>query len=200
MPEGFNKVSDLKIVISAATGPLQEGIKDAQALIRSFSTDGTGGLGMIDAALGKVSGSVGVLAGRLNVAMGALAAAGGVIQQVMAVGEQVANNLGAEKEFGAVRSAIDEVQSALVDLAGFAFQVLQKEAAHAAASLVGFETATANADGTAENFAQRTLKKLSAGLEEFAQTVREKAPLDVQSYNTLAISLERIDERIKQIE
>ncbi len=200
MPEGFDKVSELKIVISAATGPLQSGIKDAQALIRTFNTDATSGLGLLDGALGKVGGSVGALAGRLNTVVGALSVAGQVIQQVMAIGEKVADSVGAEKEFDAVSSSIGEVQDALLNLAGFAFQALQREAAHAAVSLIGFEAETAKADATAENFAQRTLRRANESLQDFAQHVREMAPLDVQSYNTLATSLDRIDSRIKAIE
>ncbi|MDQ8700589.1 hypothetical protein [Hyphomicrobium sp. LHD-15] len=200
MPEGFSKVSDLKIVISAATGPLQDGIKDAQALIRSFSTDASSGLGALDGVLGRVGGSIGSLAGRLNIAVGALATAGAVIQQVGAVGEKVANSVGAGQEFDAVKSSVGEVQNALLDLASIAFSAVQKEASHAAVSLMGFEASTAKADATADNFAQRTLKKVAERTSDLAQTIRELAPIEQQTYNTLATSLDRIDAKIKAIE
>jgi len=200
VPEGFDKAADLKIVISAATQPLQEGIKGAQSLIRSFSSEANTGLGALDGILGKVGVGVGALATRLNVVVGSVAAAGAVISQVAAVAEKVAKETGAGAEFDAVKVAANEVQEALLELAGHALTAVQNEAASAAVSLAGFETATASAGVESENFSQRALKKVSGSLADFAQTVRQMAPLEEQTYNTVATSLERVDDKIKEIE
>lgn len=207
MPDGFSKVSDLKIVISAATGPLQDGLKDAQGLIKSFSTDGSSGLGMIDAVLGKVGGSVLSVAGRFNTLAIGLETGVALYQQFAKEGRAVAEALGVTAEFDRLKATVDELGVSLMDAGVLGFEAIKSVGVDAASTMFGFADATSVGDANAKSFAATLLDKVTEALDSTRLKLRllnaemSGSPSELGTTLTLLnAQIERTQERLRAIQ
>lgn len=199
MPEGFNTIADLKIVVDANTEKLHGGLELAQGLISRFQKDADGNLSGFDAIMQKAAGGVGKLVTRLGAVGVALGVASQAIDTFKEYGRQFAEQTGTAEQFAKLEASVDDLQDAIVGGLQSALIGAASEAAGLVTGLASLESqqqATAQASGGMAAIVQ---ERLTATIGDLSYLIRQLGPDSEKSFKQLEREITDMTARIKEL-
>lgn len=198
MPEGFNSIADLKVVIDANTEGLKGGLELAQGLISRFRGDADKDLGLFDQIMTKGSASVMTWIGRLNAVSAGLTIAGQAIDVFKEQGRKFAEETGTVEQFEKLSGSVDDLQAAIVG-------GLKDAAAGAATSTGNFVSSLAAFGDEAEasqtasvNLAAVLQEKVAAAIDTVSFAIRKLGPDATKSLQQLEREVTHYTEMLRQ--
>lgn len=199
MPEGFSSISDLRVVVDASTEKLEGGLALAHNLVKRFADEGQSSLGGFDKVIATASAGIEGMRGRLNLAMAAMTAVGAVIGQVGAVIQQGARLTGTQAEFDDLAAAANDLEAALVEGLGIAFQMVAGETLEADSQLSAWQVTQADAQAGSESFAATLQTKLAGALRLVSAEIRGMAPAGMQSLETIEANIAKAEGELARL-
>lgn len=199
MPEGFNTIADLKIVVDANTEKLHGGLELAQGLISRFKKDADGNLSGFDAVMQKAAGGVSVLVTRLGAVGMALGVAAAAIDTFKEYGRQFAEQTGTQEHFAKLEASVDDLQDAIVGGLQGALTGAASEVAGLVTGLASLESqqnATAQTSGSMAAIVQ---ERLTVTITDLSYLIRQLGPDSEKSFKQLEREITEVTDRIKDL-
>ncbi len=195
MPEGMTSIDDLKVVITANSEQLSQGLTNAGELLSRFTADSDAKLSRFDALMARTGASV--LSVRNNIAIWTegMTAALSVLETMNEKLETAAKIAGAEEEYNTFVEAMKSVYSALNDVRSGADSSTQSAAyLKREVSDLSLEL---NAAGVSAGDAMKAgLAKLTEQLERAAHEARRFTSKDTWQVHTIDAEIRRTEEYI----
>lgn len=199
MPEGFNSIADLKIVVDANTERLHGGLELAQGLISRFKGGADEQLGAFDAIVQKAAGGVGMLVTRLGAVGVALGAAGEAIAQAKEMGRQFAEQTGTQEQFQRLEASVDDLQDAIVGGLYHALDGARAKSAELVGVLMSVEAQQGATEESTEKLAAAFQRRLAEGIESASASIRALGPDAEKSVRQIEWEIARATEQIKRL-
>jgi hypothetical protein len=195
MPDGINSIDDLKVVITAETDKMSQGLTNAQQLITTFSSDAGQKLGMFDGAMGKAGSSILAIKDPISKWLDLASAALVVIEKLGDKAGSAAEKLGAGAEWKEFTNSLAGINTAISDFVNGADTSTQ--AASYLKREVGDTALSFDAFGmSAENTAKGGLIKLTEMMERAAHEARRLTSDDTWKTHTVDAEIRRTQELI----
>ena len=199
MPEGFNSIADLKIVVDANTERLHGGLELAQGLISRFKGGADEQLGAFDNIVQKAAGGVGMLVTRLGAVSVALGIASEALAQAKDYGRQFAEQTGTQEQFQRLEASVDDLQDALVGGLFHAFEQAQAKGAELVSVLSSVEAQTVATEQSTESLAGSVQRGLAEAFEGVSRRIRELGPDAQKSLTQIEWEITKATDRIKEL-
>ena len=199
MPEGFNSVADLKVIVDANADKFSTGIAGIQSILDGFGAKGNESLGGLDKIMALVGDTALSTRGKFNVLMNGLDAGVAVYQKLAQEGRAVAQVLGATEEYDRLKASIDDLGLSLKDTAVGAFFAVQSAGFDAASAMLGFASATDTGTESGENFAQKLLTRVADALDSVRLRVRLANAELATDAREITATIALLDEKVAAI-
>jgi hypothetical protein len=198
MPEGFNSVADLRVVIDANTDKFHSGVQDMRTGLKALQSEGDSSLGGLDKALAFVGDAAVGVRGKVALFTTAVEAGVAIYKQFASEGRVVAESLGVASEFDRLTGTIASLGMTLQDSAVEGFFRLQSGLTATSSEMLGFASSTEVADSGAQEFAATLLNNVSDALDD----VRLKLTLwkdDFKNTKDIDEALDTLDKRMMSL-
>lgn len=172
MPEGFNSVADLRVIVDANADKFHSGVQGVMSVLDGMGAKGGQSLGGLDQILTLVGDTALGVRGKMNLLLAGVEQGVQLYQQFAQQGRAVAEALGVTSEYDRLKAAIDDLGMSLQDSAVGAFFALQSAGMDAASTLFSFSDATAGANDQSQSFAATLLDRVTSAIDSVRLNLR----------------------------
>lgn len=172
MPEGFNSIDDMKVVISTETEPLAKGLSDAKKMITEFGESGAAGAKAADNSFVSLGQSIVNLRASFGPWLAMVETGLGLLQNWSKVAESWAKTAGLSNEFMQIKKSVEDLGNSVTRSFKVPFEDAEKaangsgDAAELAGKRIGESMAAASRARKKANDEERV------SAEEIAEAVK----------------------------
>lgn len=199
MPEGFNSIADLRVVVDANADKFHTGLQGVRSALSSMRDESNTNLGAVDGWMDKLGNTVVLAKGKIGLLLASLQLAASQYQQFAAEGRKYAESLGVTTEYDRLTGTINDLGMSIKDTTVEGFFALSAAATATSNEIVGFTGAIEVADASSGSFAGTLLNRVSDALDEVRLKLKLFTADTATNANDLGTTVELVDKKIVEL-